>query len=81
MALPPTVSLTATPTDIQIPCRIPSALPPSLSPPAAAKATPKKAAQTCETKKVGRLFGHDVTHLKCEDAKPAPETTPARKAS
>ena len=39
---------------------------------AAADAKPEKPHQVCVTAKVGRLFGHDVTHVKCEDAKPAP---------
>ena len=40
-------------------------------PPVEAKAG--KPEQVCVTRKVGRVFGHDITHVKCEDAKPAPK--------
>jgi hypothetical protein len=46
----------------------------------AAEAKAEKPHQVCVTRKVGRLFGHDITHVKCEDAKhePAkPASTPA----
>ena len=47
------------------------------TPVAAKVAKAKKTDQVCVTKKAGRLFGHDVTHVKCEDAKPAPAAAPS----
>lgn len=40
-------------------------------PPAAAPEKPAKPEQVCTTRKVGKVFGHEVTHVKCDDVKPA----------
>jgi len=44
-------------------------------PAAAAVAKPPKKNENCVVIKKGRLFGHDVTHVKCEDPKPTPKTS------
>jgi len=41
-------------------------------PPAAESEKPAKLGQVCTTRKVGKILGREVTHVKCDDAKPAP---------
>jgi len=47
------------------------------APAAVAKPAKAKPEQTCVVTKKGKLFGHEVTHTKCEDAKPKPLPAPA----
>lgn len=49
-----------------------TATPEPAKPPAAASEKPAKPEQVCTTRKVGKVLGHEVTHVKCDDAKPAP---------